>query len=1233
MAVLIPISITAFSQFEFVQTSRCVLAELPWGVGRCDVMADLIAPVWAIAIIPIAVLLRRLIPIWGRAPVEPEGWFMTRFATEAWTIRATWIATWGAVLIVVLGYTREWERFNQQPGAVVYLLVVISVFAMLLVPVWWMRSALHERGARFLSEGSAARKLDTYLFDEPDPQHPARWSHVVAFSLVAAVVALTVLGQFNSLLQGMNLPEAPSSGMGSISAIFELDLSQKPDAVLERVGAWKDYTEAVGGTFGSPYTLVVAHVVGDTFGFVPAYLVAGLTLLMLAWRNRSRLAEGSAERKSYELIILGMIGLLGFIVITDLFENGFLWYVVDRAWRRPDLLTDANVRILWFLSFTRFVAMVLAGAGGIILVALGRLHVGGLRHALISVRAELLVLTLLVVAVLVPPQMSDVIRGWQVTHVSLALALVIALSMTIRWSAASTLRLQRGLRADIDSGRSVSPRRVRVPWIGATPTIGTALAGSVLGLTALQVLLTAGFGLPTGLGLVVPALMILVLWVLGIAMPPSPYERGDREFPEALRRRLPKLLGSFTYVILGVAVLKAAAGSIVSARHEDLYLLLALVPPLIGLWRIHTRSTSRMGILEVAFLGIVVVLAGSLMFAGNPELSPAALSFTGVSLAFGAMAYVNSYAPESVLSRLTTKYVRRVPARPALTLALVVTLGSVLGLLVDPIGFAPRIGSVGILLLTMILVTLIGVGAIRFAELSRPPRILSAFRVRRTPMVTLIVLWVLLAPTLTPRSINNIRVLETETVAAAGANVGVSDVWQRWALHNLDGSGPTQVGADRPVVPLLLVSSSSGGLRAAVWTALVLDCILETTGSEDGPCSVRLSPSDANLSSSVAIMSGVSGGALGFATYASYLIGRDAESTGDWVEEALGDDYLAPPLGWLIFFDLPRSLLGFGAGFSNRSDILERAWEASSDKGTGVMHRGLRDLWESEPELPPMIFNGASVNDGCRFNASILDLDGRSPDVSGCAGAGVVSRAGSPETGGLAATYDLVDFLCEGQDVRLSTAVLLSARVPGVSTTGRVAGDPTEGCRSRRSNAVYVVDGIYQEGSGAGTLLDVWEALSGAAEAHNSAPTASTCIVPFMVHIDNGYESPSITPRDVAPREMLVPLIALYSAQTGRIVGAREKAAITFDEPFTISGSPVRVQRIGNDTNEIDSRYTRLVTRAHPGVQAPLGWTLSQASIDDLRSQLEIQQNLDALAEVRSWLDGEMVCSVGESAD
>jgi len=61
----------------------------------------------------------------------------------------------------------------------------------------------------------------------------------------------------------------------------------------------------------------------------------------------------------------------------------------------------------------------------------------------------------------------------------------------------------------------------------------------------------------------------------------------------------------------------------------------------------------------------------------------------------------------------------------------------------------------------------------------------------------------------------------------------------------------------------------------------------------------------------------------------------------------------------------------------------------------------------------------------------------------------------------------------------------------------------------------------------------------------------------------------------------------------------------------------------------LDDRYVRITTRAHPGVQAPLGWSLSDASIDDLRDQLDLPANRREIDEVRTWLDGALTCSVG----
>jgi hypothetical protein len=228
----------------------------------------------------------------------------------------------------------------------------------------------------------------------------------------------------------------------------------------------------------------------------------------------------------------------------------------------------------------------------------------------------------------------------------------------------------------------------------------------------------------------------------------------------------------------------------------------------------------------------------------------------------------------------------------------------------------------------------------------------------------------------------------------------------------------------------------------------------------------------------------------------------------------------------------------------------------------------------------------------------------------------------------LAATYDLTDFLCSGDDVPLSTAAGMVARFPVVSASGRVTAGMGRDCEARADNTIFVVDGGYLEGSGSGTLLDTWEALSGWVESYNTS-SGDYCVVPFMVHIDNGYESPSVSANEAVPREFLVPMVATLNTSSG-ITAARAEAALAFEQPFSIGGDEVEIAPAGASNGEpVSSRYSRLVTRAHPGVQAPLGWTLSQSSIDDLRDQLAIRENADALDEIRSWLDGDMRCVGG----
>jgi len=1220
LGVSVPVAIAIFSQFEFVQESTCVLADLPWGVGKCEVIADLIAPLWALAIIPVANRLRRAAALFGTPAEHSDSWLASRFTTRQWADGSARLAKWGAVLIILLAYTREWARFNQWPQIEWFVAVILGTFALLAVPVWWIRDELHQRGVRYLSSGRFPARANRFLVDDSEGR-PPRAPHVVSFALVTMIVTFTVLGQIDALLRGMHLPGDPSVGIGGLAAIEEFDLSRKPAAIVDHVTSWREYTEAVGAQFGSAYDLVTAHAFLDTVMTIPAYIFLGMALVAYSWRKRLTFEADSSMRRAFELVTLTGVAVLFMTAALDIGKNVFTWYVMDTAWN-DGALRNADARLLWFFATSRTIGLWILAAASLVLLALWDTATRRLRRALVAVRSEILLLVLIGFVVLSSPQTADVIRDWRVSHTVITVGLATVLSMLVRWTAVTNLRLQHRHWERAEQGDLLEPRRLRLASTAATPTLGRFVAALVVGMAALQLLLSAGFGLEVGRGLLVPALIVFVLWLFGLALPNSPYVRGDRPVGRQMRRRLPRILGAAVYLIIGAAVVKAAASSVAFTANADWWLFFSLVPPAIGLWRIVTRTTATMGTLEAGFAAILLVLAIILFADDDPPLSAASLLFAGITFSYGSLAFFNSYERTSLVNRVSRRFLSPAWAKPFVMSAGVATMLVVAGFYLDPISVAPTIGTIGMILMAMMVFTLLGAGAVRFAELTRPPRILAAFGIKRTPVVVLTALWLLLAPAVVDQRVNNVRV--TQTAGVEAVDRGFDEVWERWAAANIGSIAPVNTPpADRPVVPMLLVSSSGGGLRAAGWTSFVLDCVFEGAANEDGPCSAERD--GAPPIHRVAIMSGVSGGSLGMAEYLAHVIdGVEGEAGANtWVDEVLGDDYLAAPIGWLFFVDAPRSLFGFGTGISNRAEVMERAWEASWPDGVSGLGRGLAELWATS--APPVIFNGTSVNDGCRVNVSALNADGGSPEVPSCSGFGSGSAGTS---GALGATHDLADFLCPGDDVALSTAAGMSARFPVVSVAGRIAADPDRACEGTRSGAVFVVDGGYLEGSGAGTLLDGWEALAGSVEQYNTGGNGP-CVVPFMLHIDNGYESPTVTANEAVPREFLVPLLTTMNSSSG-ITAARAEAALAFEHPFTIAGGDVTIEaRTELGSTLVTSRYARLVTRAHPGVQAPLGWTLSQDSLNDLRHQLTIEENADALAEIRTWLDGEMACLGG----
>ncbi len=536
------------------------------------------------------------------------------------------------------------------------------------------------------------------------------------------------------------------------------------------------------------------------------------------------------------------------------------------------------------------------------------------------------------------------------------------------------------------------------------------------------------------------------------------------------------------------------------------------------------------------------------------------------------------------------------------------------------------------------------------------PRALRVVGVRTYPIVVLLVIWFIVAGVIDKGGYHNVRLTPS---AEAARPVTLEQVFNCWlgknglapsnattasdvASNKRCGSARQLVSTQAPrAVPLILVATTGGGIRAAYWTDLVLNCAFESAAPPNR-CDGRATEAGFDTSNRIFAASGISGGSLGLASYAAYLKlkERTLEPQPNWVPDHLGNDPLSASGAWWLLVELPRVFLQF-RGLDDRAAILERGWE-STWKGA-ELSGGLFDLWRNHPHAPLLLLNGTSVADGCRFETSVLDgsvrsaakdalpqgcrssesFDNRQPTDPNPAAPLPLDQTSLATTSVLPATRSLSDYLCQQNvDVRLSTAALLSARFPFVNPSARVVWrcPPPH----KPTPVAYVVDGGYLDTSGAspieemmvklGPMIDDWNRRHQATPgAGSSTGRAATCIVPLMIQIDNGFSAGASSPPR-RPAELLVPPDTLSATRGAREAESRIGAGLDFTQPVAYSNAV--------------NRYARFVNQAHPGPHAPLGWTESQASQDELAGQLTQDANVNALTLVREWLTaGRLKCT------
>jgi hypothetical protein len=659
-----------------------------------------------------------------------------------------------------------------------------------------------------------------------------------------------------------------------------------------------------------------------------------------------------------------------------------------------------------------------------------------------------------------------------------------------------------------------------------------------------------------GKGLLIPGAFMVVLAALSFFTPGI--TRGGRLAPVGLAaKEIPSIVAALAPIALGLVVFRAAFAELAYSNHPQFWWLVAV--------------------------GVFLQLVGWGSYELVRRIGNDAALFIPFLLGIGI-------------------------------LCALIGVGVLIAVVVDPWGTGDAFGTLGLLAAFFVGVAALAYLLIEASELFAAPQALAAFRIERVPWFGFFLVWLVLAAVLdSSGTYYDVRLLDTQAPVPKETPV---QAYRTWEQMNTNGKA----------VPLLFVSTSGGGIRAAYWTAIVLECVLEGKGAD--ACAVGNAASNTRADHAFFAASGISGGSLGLVNYEAHLARPEADA--DWPARRLGGDYLAPTVGWALFVDLPFALLRRDGG-TDRAEVLERGWEHSwvDTKGEeSTLAEGLFQRWRQRP-FPLLLLNGTKVQDGCRFETSVLDesiklaqkKENNETLVEDCLSLRVFERSSDryvrPEDRhrwALASSEDLVDYICAHQDVRLSTAALMSARFPYILSSGRVP-------KCDHSTAVNLVDGGYFDTSAASPVVELWERLRTLVETQNRR--AGTCVVPVFLQIDNHYASEPSPGKRSRPWESSVPLQALGGSRNAREANARQAAALAFGSASFGNVSAATV------AGEAIDRVAHIYPRAHPGSKAPLGWTLSDASMDDLRRQLQTAANEVEIEKVRQWFSPALTCTRG----
>ena len=414
---------------------------------------------------------------------------------------------------------------------------------------------------------------------------------------------------------------------------------------------------------------------------------------------------------------------------------------------------------------------------------------------------------------------------------------------------------------------------------------------------------------------------------------------------------------------------------------------------------------------------------------------------------------------------------------------------------------------------------------------------------------------------------------------------------------------------DDPEFPILVIAAEGGGARAAYWTGSVLSDL-----NAAAPAS-GLAARD-----HIFMISGVSGGAVGTATYGAALVSADpaGNDISEPVETFLTQDFLSPVTAGALYHDFFTDWVPFPLAAFDRSRWLEGAWEDGWRRSTGnsVFEEDFRRLWDENlgrqalgqiGAVPLLTFNTTSVRSGSNWAVSPV----RYADTPGCDSRDFI---------------DLID--ADGRGLPLSAAAHLSARFTGISPAGRIELSGYDDCPANGFDRF--VDGAYFENSGADVPVQVVRRLEDMLENYCreqdiDGPVCLTKRMPIIpVAIIAEPPEPSNPPEVSHETGSILMTVANTRIARGQDSLERlETVAHGVIEKVELAIRWAREDEVLGCAQDIPDLAIMTSwdgnSEAHTWRSVPLGWTLSQAAVDHMCRQ---RVSSDTLARLKMRLEG-----------